>query len=168
MLPRRQAPATESPSPPSAQPIPVRETPIRPSRKSGWIIAAAVVAAMLAFLYWQQAAGRQTRPVVAEVPTATVRQGPLDATIRLTGSTAAANSAVLLTPRMSGSRAHGGGMSDFHLVLQRLVPPGSQVRKGDEVASFDRQHMLLRLDDFQANVFQHERYQNILYAQLEV
>lgn len=59
-----------------------------------------------------------------------------------------------------GSSGPPGGSSrrrgDFHLVLQKLAPPGSKVIKGDVIAEFDRQYMLTRLDDYQASVAQHE------------
>jgi multidrug efflux pump subunit AcrA (membrane-fusion protein) len=43
------------------------------------------------------------------------------------------------------------------LVLQKLAVPGSFVKKGDIVAEFDRQYMLIRLDDYKAMADQHER-----------
>lgn len=46
----------------------------------------------------------------------------------------------------------GGGGSDFTLVLQKLANPGSPAKKGDVVGEFDRQYMLLRLDDYKASV----------------
>jgi HlyD family secretion protein len=42
------------------------------------------------------------------------------------------------------------------LVLQNVAPAGVIVKKGDQVAEFDRQYMLLRLDDYQASVVQSE------------
>ncbi|GAB4373141.1 MAG: HlyD family secretion protein [Bryobacter sp.] len=38
------------------------------------------------------------------------------------------------------------------MVLQDLVKPGTMVKKGDVVAEFDRQYMLLRLDDYRSNM----------------
>jgi multidrug efflux pump subunit AcrA (membrane-fusion protein) len=49
---------------------------------------------------------------------------------------------------VGGGGAGGGGMSEFMLLLQDAVKPGSRVKKGDVVAEFDRQFMLQRLDDF--------------------
>jgi HlyD family secretion protein len=63
-----------------------------------------------------------------------------------TGSTAAA------IPGAGGGGGGGGG--DFMLVLQKLVKPGSHVKKGEVVAEFDRQYMLMRLDDYRASVIQ--------------
>ncbi len=50
----------------------------------------------------------------------------------------------------------GGGGDDFGLTLQWLTPPGGQVQKGARVAEFDRQYMLLRLEDYRASVAQAE------------
>lgn len=54
-----------------------------------------------------------------------------------------------------GGGMRGGGMGgggDFSLVLLSCATPGSFVKKGDVVAEFDRQYMLLRLDDYRASV----------------
>ena len=67
-----------------------------------------------------------------------------------------------------GARIGAAGGSDFSLVLQTLVKPGSWVKKGDTVAEFDRQYMLTRLDDFRANLEQTEASMGILKANLEV
>jgi multidrug efflux pump subunit AcrA (membrane-fusion protein) len=52
--------------------------------------------------------------------------------------------------------------------LQMLAPNGSRVSKGDQVAEFDRQYMLLRLDDQTANVEQSENSMKASMANLEV
>jgi len=78
-----------------------------------------------------------------------------------------------------GSSGGGGGeggfslglsrsSSDFTLTLEKVVPPGTFVRKGDVVAEFDRQYMLTRLDDYRATMDQVEAGMRILEADLEV
>jgi HlyD family secretion protein len=62
----------------------------------------------------------------------------------------------------------GGGGGDFNLVLETLVKPGARVKKGEPVATFDRQNMLLRLDDYKSSVLQHEASLRKLKADLEV
>ena len=47
-----------------------------------------------------------------------------------------------------GSPGGGPGGGDFTLVIQNLVKPGALVRAGQQVAEFDRQYMLQRLDDY--------------------
>jgi multidrug efflux pump subunit AcrA (membrane-fusion protein) len=50
----------------------------------------------------------------------------------------------------------GAGGHDFDLILETLAAPGAHVKKGETVAEFDRQNMLLRLDDYRSAVMQHE------------
>lgn len=52
----------------------------------------------------------------------------------------------------------GGGRSrgDFHMALEKLVPAGTRVKKGDVIAEFDRQYMETRLDDYEAAVVMHQ------------
>jgi HlyD family secretion protein len=66
-----------------------------------------------------------------------------------TGSTAAAIPG-------NGPGGGGGGGADFMLVLQKLIKPGSHVKKGEVVAEFDRQYMLNRIDDYHTSVIQTE------------
>ena len=44
-----------------------------------------------------------------------------------------------------------GADSEWRIVLQDVVPPGTPVKAGQVVAEFDRQSMLLRLDDYKAS-----------------
>ncbi|HBY58756.1 MAG TPA: hypothetical protein DEH78_02970 [Solibacterales bacterium] len=59
-------------------------------------------------------------------------------------------------------------MSDFMQVLQEVVKSGVMVKKGDQLAEFDRQNMLNRLDDLQASLIQAEASFRNLQAELEV
>ena len=68
----------------------------------------------------------------------------------------------------SGGGGGGGGSSDFALILEKLTPGGTMVKKGDVVAEFDRQFMLLRLDDYRASVRQQELDMIKLQTNLEV
>jgi HlyD family secretion protein len=65
----------------------------------------------------------------------------------------------------SPSAAHD---QDFSLVLVNLAEPGAHVKKGDMVAEFDRQYMLLRLDDYKDAVTQLEANVKKLKADLAV
>lgn len=66
-----------------------------------------------------------------------------------------------------GGGGFGGG-SEFSLVIQDAVKPGSHVKKGDVVAEFDRQYMLTRLDDYRASVSQLDASIRKMKAELEV
>ncbi len=54
------------------------------------------------------------------------------------------------------------------MVLQEMVDSGARVSKGDVVASFDRQYMLTRLDDYRDTVTQAEASFRMLKANLDV
>lgn len=54
------------------------------------------------------------------------------------------------------------------LVLQKAADPGAHVHKGEVIAEFDRQYMLLRLDDYKASVFQSEASLKKQKAALEI
>ena len=108
----------------------------------------------------------RSAPIV--VRSATVGGGIVERSIRLTGVTAAENAVALTAPQLFGSRSIGGRHGDFNLLLQELAPAGSLVKQGDQVASFDRLHMSLRLDEHRTNVSLHEAYMRILTAAFEV
>ncbi len=81
--------------------------------------------------------------------------------------TAAAKSVLMLAPPIRGTRT-GRHYTEFMLVLQEVVKPGSSVQKGETVAEFDRQYMLNRMDDYKAWVNQHESNLKRLRALLAV
>ncbi len=103
-------------------------------------------------------------------PSSTSRTAPLSSDSDL-GSTASQLSGGSSGPGAiggSGGGGGGGGGGDYTLVLQHVVPPGSHVKKGDTVAEFDRQYMLLRLDDYRAAIAQTRDAVNKLKAELAV
>lgn len=67
-----------------------------------------------------------------------------------------------------GEGGFSRGGSDFTLILQDVVKPGSYVKKGDVVAEFDRQFMLTRLDDYRASMAMARAGMRILESDLEV
>lgn len=64
--------------------------------------------------------------------------------------------------------AGGGSTTDFTLVLVNAADAGARVKKGDVVAEFDRQYMLLRLDDYKDSVTQLQANVKKLKADLAV
>jgi HlyD family secretion protein len=90
--------------------------------------------------------------------TTTLSATPTNSPSSTMGGEGIGTSAADLVARSSGGGGGGGGggMSDFMLVLQHLVKPGAQVKKGDVIAEFDRQYMLTRVDDYKASVVQTE------------
>lgn len=67
-----------------------------------------------------------------------------------------------------GGGGNGNGPTDFALVLQEVVSPGTRVEQGEVVAEFDRQLMLTRLDDYRAVVVQSEANLIKQKAELEI
>ena len=104
--------------------------------------------------------------VTPAVRTLRVGSGTVDRTIRLAGSIAAQNSMYLRAPYMGGSRA--AGHTHFQLVLEKLAAPGSQVRKGDIVAQFDRINMATRLDDLRSARVEQENNLKVLRQNITV
>jgi multidrug resistance efflux pump len=82
-----------------------------------------------------------------------------------TDSSASLGSTASALPNRSGG---GAGGSDWMLNLKDLIKPGTIVKRGEQVAEFDRQYMLLRLDDYYASVVQDQNTLASLKAQLEV
>jgi multidrug resistance efflux pump len=132
-----------------------------------WLLAGIMIAAAI-LGYRTSFSPVQKKAAPLELRTGVVRRGHLAKTIRLTGVTVARKSATLLTPQMWGVRIHGSGHNEFVQVLQKLVPSGSYVHKGEVVAEFDRLYMLNRLDDYRASVVQREANLRKLNALLEV
>lgn len=159
---------------PEPGPTPLRTRPPKPrpekSRSAWWWGAAVVLVAVAAVAWWQRHVFAPSAAKGAAGPgfrTVAARAGSLEKGVRVTGVTAAENFAVLRAPRIRGRRSGRSGM-EFNLTLHRLAPAGAFVRAGDEVAEFDRQYMLLRLDDYRASVEQHLRNVTRLKANLAV
>jgi HlyD family secretion protein len=62
----------------------------------------------------------------------------------------------------------GGRRGDFDLVLRKITPSGTQVKKGQVIAEIDPELMLLRVEDYSDVVRQEEQKLKILEANLEV
>jgi HlyD family secretion protein len=131
--------------------LPLPPAPPGPRRQIGfWIgIIAAITCVTVASRDKLANLLRSPRPA-AVLRTVQVQSGPLERTLRLTGSTAGENSVTLRAPYMKGSRSRGGGAGDFHLVLKELIAQGARVKQGDPLATFDPQSMLERLDNLSA------------------
>jgi HlyD family secretion protein len=126
--------------------------PRPPRSRLVWAGAAAVVILVSAGIYLalDQLASRPESALATPArTTAAVRTGTLEQTLRLTGVTAAEQSAYLRAPYVRGRRSRGGA-SDFNLVLETLPASGSRVNPGDILASFDPVNMENRFDDFRA------------------
>ena len=100
----------------------------------------------------------------APAPATSTSTAPAAATSTAMGPSGLGTTSDELPPTVGA----GGASNDFLLVLQDVAPAGTMVRKGDQVAEFDRQYMLLRLDDYRASVFQSEAMLKSRKANLEI
>ena len=134
----------------------VLRRPTERGPRPGWPILLGVVLVGLAAAWFarQTKAPLRPRTVAAPVRVAKVRSGTLERILRIAGVTTADKFAMLMAPRMRGSRGHGA--FDFNLTLQYIAKGGARVRRGDPVAEFDTQYMQLRLEDYRSMVIQHE------------
>jgi HlyD family secretion protein len=158
--------------PQQAPPLPEAEQP-RPEKPRKRIWLALLVLGLLAAgtLYWLSPLRRPaSRPQVAgtaAVRTARTVVGSLDRSLRLSGTTAARNFIIIRAPRLRGGH-HGPSRRSISsgLTLQHVIEPGSRVKKGDVVAEFDQEDMLVRLDDYEAQVSQAKASLESVDAQL--
>ena len=109
----------------------------------------------------------QPAPAVA-VRTVKVERGIVERTLRINGVTAPQKFSYLRAPYLGGLRTQHHTSDDFSLILEELAAPGSRVRKGDIVASFDRLSMENRLQDFRADQNDQENNVRSLFAWLTV
>jgi HlyD family secretion protein len=154
------------PQPATPRPEVVKPAPGKPGRSALWWLLGGLVVLMAGLAYRFAPAPTQKKNAPSVLRTSVVRRGPVRETIRLTGLTVAQKSATLLTPQMWGVRVHGS--QDFTQILQKLIPAGSHVRKGEIVAEFDRMYMMNRMDDYKAWVDQHRANLRKLEALLDV
>lgn len=114
----------------------------------------------------KRAAARSAASGAGDLPSARVVRGNLQRTLRVSGVIAAQQFAAIVAPRMRG---HGGGDSGgSQLVVLKLAPPGSRVKKGDVVAEFDRQWQMQKIEDQHAEVTQDEAATVKRRAELDV
>jgi HlyD family secretion protein len=116
-------------------------------------------------------AGGSAAPVSGALATALNRfSTPSSSSAQRSGSGSAAGTTQDLGSTASNlfSTAPGPGTGDWDLILQKVVEPGSRVRKGQVIAEFDRQYQLLRLDDYRANLDQQNEALKALQANLDV
>jgi len=99
-------------------------------------------------------AGHRSAAGAGVTPTVRVSRGDLRRSLRIGGAITAKEFATIVAPRLAGGPK--GDPSSNQMILIKMVPPGSRVKKGDTVAEFDRQWQLQRIDDQQAEVVQAE------------
>src|ERR1017187_2510171 len=110
MQPQLTSPAPQTHPVRAPKLVPPRSETTQPRRR--WILVLSIAIIAGAGIYWLLARGAASEQAKASsavlVRTAAVTAGPVDATIRLTGVTAAENFASLLRPSLRGSRSGFG------------------------------------------------------------
>src|SRR5262249_35378544 len=125
------APA-RAPQPP-ATPAPIHEMPKRPGSRKRWVIAAALVLAVLvAALLVRPSAERAPTEGREALRTYTVESKDFVRSVRIHGIVEAVQSHMIAAPRLSGQ-----GLGS--LVITKLVRGGGAVKRGDVLVEFDRQ-----------------------------
>lgn len=154
------------PLPPlSPAPRPAMAEPEPPSRGwIGWLVLLCIVTGT--YLVHRRIEEQAKAPAFAPTRTARARTGTLERSLRVTGTTAASKYSYLIAPKLEGTR--GRESSELSLTLLKLAKPGTKVYKGDVIAQFDRQFMLLRVDDYRSNVVQWEQNLIRLRANLDL
>lgn len=130
---------------PALEPVP----PSHPVfRRTTWIATAAVVLLLLVSIFAVKHYF-SNRSVAAQAGTVTARTENFVKFLRLTGTTEAVHERPILVPTLEGAQVG-------QLVITRIVPTGTRVKKGDVLAEFDRQAQLKDALDKRA------AYQNLL------
>lgn len=111
----------------------------------GWLVALVVIAGAVAAVRYYSRPAKPTVSVAA-VKTAKAFVGPLDVTLRLSGTTSARVFANITAPMLRGP-GFGAGM-----VLLELAKSGTFVKKGDVVVRIDAQQLQDRIDDVRDQV----------------
>lgn len=136
---------------PSAPPAPPPAVKKKATPK--WVVVAMLAALIVAGIEtWQtlrRRAEHQTAATAA-VRTAKVTQGPLDVSLRVSGTIAARQYANVTAPRMTGPE------SERPLLLMKLAATGTMVKKGEVIAVIDGQAMQDHIDDVHSTVLQSE------------
>lgn len=142
------------PTPPTPQPasVPAATSEPKGPRRFVWLIGVALLA-VAGILAWQwnarQEAARQAT-AISPVRTATVTKGALISAIRVSGQTASREFINITAPRLMGPEGNRP------LVIQKLSPSGTMVKKGDIVVQIDGQTLQDHVDDVHSTVIQSE------------
>ena len=153
---------------PAPLPPPRRDTPVAlpaiPKKSNAlriWILLAVLgLGGWAAYRFMTASEARNAAARSSGIRTAKVTSGSIQRVLRLTGSTNARNFRTVAAPMMAGPDA------GRNLVLIYVAASGSQVRKGDLVASIDAQGMKDHVDDLDAQIAQMDSNLKTRKAQL--
>jgi multidrug resistance efflux pump len=140
---------TQQPLKPSV--VPAQEPP---SGGRNWMVWGSLVIALVAGLgAWRWYSNMQEQAAQNALPafrTATARLGQLDQSLRIEGTTTARNFVNVTVPKLTGPEANRP------LVILKMTPSGTWVKKGEVVLEIDGQSLQDHVDDVHATVVQAE------------
>jgi multidrug efflux pump subunit AcrA (membrane-fusion protein) len=131
----------------------------------GWLIAAVLAGGAWAgyeFGYKRSIAEKNAQSSIAAIPVVKATQGKLEVRARLSGSSAAREYANITAPRIQGPEGNRP------LVLLKLAPSGSMIKKGELLASIDGQSLQDHIDDVKDTVESAEADVRKRKAELEI
>ncbi|MBI2679732.1 MAG: hypothetical protein HYX25_01845 [Candidatus Solibacter usitatus] len=141
--PHPEAPEPQQKLAPQAVP------PAPPARSTGkawiWLLGIVLISGLA---YWALKTNRAQPVSRATTRTAVVTRGPFTKILRIAGVTGAHNFNQVVAPIMRGGNEGRG------LVLMKLVPSGSRVKKGELIAQIDGQSYRDHIDDLTALIQQ--------------
>ncbi|HSW51498.1 MAG TPA: HlyD family efflux transporter periplasmic adaptor subunit [Bryobacteraceae bacterium] len=113
-----------------------------------WLVVIGILAAGWAAYLFAKRPAQTAGSAVQAVPTAVIRTGSVERSLRITGQTTARNFASITVTSFRGQPGMGRG---GNLVLTTLAEGGSMVKTGDVVAELDTESMLTTIDDMKAS-----------------
>ena len=146
-------------------PVAAPPTPKGGSAWKGWVIAALVAAggwAAYEYGYKRSLAEKSAQSTVAAIPVVKATQGKLEVRARISGASAAREYANVTAPMIRGPEGNRP------MVLLKLAPSGTMVKKGDLLASIDGQTLQDHIDDVKDTVESAEADVRKRKAELEI
>jgi HlyD family secretion protein len=136
-----------------------------PSSWRGWLIAALVAGGAWAgyeFGYKRTIAEKNAQSTIAAIPVVKATQGKLEVRARISGASAAREYANVTAPMIRGPEGNRP------MVLLKLAPSGTMVKKGDLLAAIDGQSVQDHIDDVKDTVESAEADVRKRQAELEI
>ncbi len=146
-------------------PVAVPPEPKEGGAWKGWVIAALVAAggwAAYEYGYKKSLAEKSAQSTIAAIPVVKATQGRLEVRSRIAGVSAAREYANVTAPMIRGPEGNRP------MVLLKLAPSGSMIKKGDLVASIDGQSLQDHIDDVKDTVEAAESDVRKRKAELEI
>lgn len=146
-------------------PVAVPPEPKEGSAWKGWVIAALIAVggwAAYEYGYKRSLAEKSAQSTIAAIPLVKATQGRLEVRARIAGVSAARQYANVTAPMIRGPEGNRP------MVLLKLAPSGSMVKKGDLLASIDGQSLQDHIEDVKDTVEAAESDVRKRRAELEI